>query len=220
MFSKIQKLDVLLSLYVGFIVISELMGAKTFPFSLGPLHLNATVAIFVLPFVYAINDIITELYGKSRAQSVVRSSLLVVAVLIGFSVLATSLPPSHRFATQEPAYDAVFGVSIRIALSSLAAFALSEFTDVLVFAKLRQKFGNRNLWLRTNVSNFLSEFLDTAVFMTLAFYALHTSFGANVGFLASIAIPYWLLRCALSVLETPLVYAGVRWLKGTEGASQ
>lgn len=216
MFS-IQKFDLLLAFYVTCIIISELMGGKTFPlFTIGTFHLNATVVIFVLPFVYAINDIITEVFGKKRAQSMVRSSLVMVFFLLLFSLLATHLPPSKRFLPTENAYETIFGISARISAASLIAFAVSEFSDVLIFAKIRQKLGKKNLWFRTNISNFLSEFLDTAIFMTLAFYALNIPFAQNFSFLAGIALPYWLLRCFMSIIETPLVYLGVKWLKKEE----
>ncbi|OGH11798.1 MAG: hypothetical protein A2857_04895 [Candidatus Levybacteria bacterium RIFCSPHIGHO2_01_FULL_36_15] len=71
---KIQKLDFLISFYIGCIAVSELMGAKTFPLvALGNFKLSASVAIFAIPLIYSINDIITEVHGKERAQSVVRS---------------------------------------------------------------------------------------------------------------------------------------------------
>lgn len=210
---KINRFDLLVSLYIGFIVISELMGAKTFPVSFGSLHLNITVAIFVLPLIYCINDIVVEVYGKERARSMVRSSLAVIFVIIIFSALATALPPSQRFASSEQAYDAVFSASIRMSVASLLAFAISEFNDVFIFAKIRQLFGKKKLWLRTNISNFASEFLDVIIFMSFAFYALDEPILANLQFILSIAIPYWLVRCSMSLLETPLVYIGVNKLR-------
>lgn len=211
---NIQKFDFLSAFYITCVMISELMGAKTFPVtSIGSFHLNATVVIFVLPFIYAANDIIVEVYGKTRAQSIVRSSLFMIFFLLLFSLLATHLPASKRFLTTEPAYGTIFGISARFSAASLIAFAISEFSDVLIFAKLRQKFGKKNLWLRTNISNFASEFLDTAIFMTLAFYAFNMSFVGNFTFIAGIALPYWLLRCFMSIIETPLVYVGVKWLR-------
>ncbi len=195
-------------------MISELMGAKTFPITtIGSFHLNATVVIFILPFIYAANDIIVEVYGKARAQSIVRSSLFMIFFLLLFSLLATHLPPSKRFNPTEPAYETVFGISARFSAASLLAFAISEFTDVFIFSKLKEKLGKKKLWLRTNVSNFVSEFLDTAIFMTLAFYALDVSVASNFSFIAGIAFPYWVLRCFMSIIETPLVYIGVKWLK-------
>ena len=210
---KIQKLDFLISFYIACIMISELMGGKTFPLvAIGTFHLSASVAIFVIPLVYGINDIITEVFGKPRAQSVVRSGLFMVLFLLLFAVLATALPATARFMPMEKAYEQIFGVSIRIATASLIAFAIGEFSDVLIFFRLRQRLGKSKLWLRTNASNFLSQFLDTAIFITLAFYALDKPFVSNFSFLIGIILPYWLLKCFMSVIETPLVYIGVKWL--------
>lgn len=211
---KMQKLDLLISLYIFCIAVSELMGLKTFPlFRLGTFQLNASVGIFVVPVIYSINDVITEVYGKERARSIVRSGLVVVALFLLTSLLFTSLPPSNRFTATEPAYDAIFRTSARIAFASLTAFAAAEFLDVFIFVKVRERFGKKALWLRNNLSNFISEFFDTMLFMTLAFYAFDRSIDANVAFLTSLILPYWLLKCALSVIETPFVYLGVSWLK-------
>src|SRR6266550_3171183 len=111
---NIQKFDFLVAFYITCVIISELMGAKTFPlWSFGSFHLNATVVIFILPFIYAVNDIIVEVYGKERAQSIVRSSLFMIFFLLLFSLLATALPPSKRFAPMNSAYDTIFGISAR-----------------------------------------------------------------------------------------------------------
>ncbi len=211
---KIQKLDFLISFYIACIAVSELMGAKTFPlFTIGNFPVHASVGIFVVPLVYTINDMITEVFGKDRAQSVVRSGLFMVAFFLFFSLLATHLPSSKLFLPTEPAYEKVFNFSTRIAFASLTAFAIGELTDVFIFFKLRQRFGKNALWLRTNVSNFVSEFLDTAIFLTLAFYTLDKPLGINLAFLVSLIIPYWILKCVMSIIETPLVYLGVNWLK-------
>ena len=211
---KINKFDLLVSVYIFCIVASELMGGKTFfLFTVGGFTLNASVAIFLLPLVFTINDIITEVHGKERARSVVRSGLVVIFFILLFSLLATYLPPSKRFAATEPAYDAIFIISARISLASLFAFALAEFLDVFIFSVIRQNLGRRALWLRNNVSNFVSQFVDTTVFMFLAFYALDKDVTSNVTFLVSLIVPYWILKCTMSVLETPFVYLGVKWLR-------
>ncbi len=210
-------MDLLIALYIFCIAASELMGAKTFPVvKVFNYQLNASVAIFVLPLIYSINDVIVEVFGVQRARSVVRSGLLVVFLILLFSLLATSLPPSIRFIAKENAYQQVFTLSARISAASLTAFAIAEFTDVFIFQKMRKKLGKKKLWLRNNVSNFVSEFLDTAVFMVLAFYAFNVSFGDNLVFLWSLILPYWLIKCFMSIIETPLVYAGVKWLKERE----
>lgn len=211
---KIRKYDFLISLYICCIAIAELMGAKTVPlFSIGSLQLSGSVALLVVPLIFTINDVIVEVHGKERARSVVYSGLIVIAILMGMALLATWLPPSQRFAPEEAAYDTIFGKSARMSAASLAAFAIADMLDIWVFTKVREKLGRKALWLRNNASNFVAQLIDTVVFMVLAFYAFDKEFGANASFLIGLIIPYWLLKCSMSIIETPLVYAGVRWLR-------
>lgn len=211
---KIERMDVLIALYIFCIAVSELMGAKTFPlFSIGAFKLNASVAIFTIPVIFSINDVIIEVHGKQRARSVLWSGFLVIFLILLFSLLAISLPPSARFREAEAAYDEVFRRSARIAGASLTAFILAGLLDIAVFARIRERLGRKALWLRNNVSNFISQFFDTSIFMTLAFYSLDRSLGDNVSFLWSLVLPYWLLKSGMSIVETPFVYLGVSWLR-------
>ncbi len=212
---KIDKFDMMVALYVFGIMVAELMGAKTFPVAtIGNFHLNASVAIFVMPLLFMSVDVIVEIYGRERARSLVRIGLLIVLLQILTAWLFTSLSPSKHYAPTSDAYNTIFGTSIRFGLASIAAFAASEFLDVAVFARLRQRMQGRALWLRNNVANFLSQFVDSTVFVALAFYAFNQSFSSNVSFLAGIIIPYYLVRCTMSIAETPLIYLAVGWFRG------
>lgn len=207
-------MDLLVAVYIFCVITSETMGSKTFPLlNTDWLKLNASVSIFLIPFIFTINDIVTEVFGKARARSIVRSSLVVIFLLLMTSVVFTLLPPSVRSAPTEEAYDTIFGKSIRFSAASLIAFAFSDFLDIFIFSRIREKLGKSRLWLRTNASNMIAQFIDAFIFMSLAFYAFDQSFTQNFTFIFSLLIPYWLLRCLLSVVETPIVYWGVRWLK-------
>jgi queuosine precursor transporter len=211
----IQKLDFLIALYVFCTIVSELMGSKTFPiFSIGSFKLNASTAIFVLPIIYSINDVITEVFGPERTRSIIRSSIIMVFLLSLASLFFTSLPPSTRYLKSEPAYDLIFKQTARISIASLLAFALSDILDLAIFMKIRESLGKKALWFRNNASNIISLFFDTVIFMTLAFYAFDKPLSENYSFLVSIVLPYWFMKCFMSVIETPFVYLGVRWLKG------
>ncbi|MCL5410599.1 MAG: queuosine precursor transporter [Patescibacteria group bacterium] len=211
---KINKLDLIVSIYIFCIAVSELMGAKTFPlFKLGTFQLNASVAIFVIPLLFAINDIITEVYGKARARSIIYSGMFIIFLIFLFSIFATFLPPSTRFQMSNNAYVEIFQKSARISAASLISFTVADLLDVYIFSKIRQKLGKKRLWFRTNASNFISQFVDTSFFITLAFYSLGLPFANNFHFLLGLIIPYWLLKCFMSIIETPFVYMGVGWLK-------
>lgn len=217
---NIRKFDLLVALYVFGIMVVELMGAKTFPVAtIGNFHLTASVAIFVMPLLFTSVDVIVEVYGKPRARSVVWSGLIIVCLQVLTAVLFTHLSPSGEYASSNSAYNSIFGTSVRFGFASVLAFAASEILDIVVFSKLRQRMHKKGLWLRNNVANFLSQFVDSAVWTTLAFYAFSESFSGNFSFIAGIVVPYYIVRCLMSVIETPLVYAGVRWMKASPRAS-
>ena len=213
-FNKIEKLDLLVAFYITSLALAEIAGGKTFPLvNLLGYQLNASVAIFLIPLLFTINDVVIEVYGKERARSIVRSGLLMIFFIMMFSLFATWLEPSPRFSGSELAYDSIFFKSARISAASLTAFTLAEFLDIQIFSKIREKLGKSKLWLRSNLSNFISQFVDTTVFLTLAFYAFDLGVEENARFLISLIIPYWLLKCFMSIIETPFVYLGIKWLK-------
>src|SRR5437868_11433681 len=177
---NIKKFDLVVALYIFGVITAELMGSKTFPLiSTSWAHLNASVAIFVLPLLFTMVDVVVEVYGRARARSLVFTGLLVIFLLILLAALATALPPSSRSAPTESSYDTIFHASIRISAASLTAFAVSELMDVAIFARLRDRMKTLALWLRNNVTNFVSQFADSAVFLSLAFYAVHESVHSN-----------------------------------------
>lgn len=200
---KVEKIDFLLGLYIAAVVASELMGAKTFTVG----FLTASVAIFVFPLTYVINDVVIETAGKERAISFMRAGMKILLFLMAFNLLAVALPASSRFAPSSDAYNHVFSKSLRMTLASLVAFYLSEKIDILIFAKIRQRLKKSGLWLRSNVSNIVSQFFDTTIFMFLAFYS-----GDNFFFVWKLIIPYWMLKSLFSIMETPFAYWGVAWV--------
>lgn len=209
-----NKMDVLVGLYIFCIVAAEVMGSKTFPIlTAGNFTLNSGVGLLFIPAVYIIIDIITDVLGKDRAKSVVRTGWLIIILLVFAAFIATSLPPSTRYAPNESAYDLIFTQSIRISIASLTAFVIANLTDIYVFSKIKAKTKEKKLWLRSNLANWISLFLDTAVFIILAFYSFDLSVSENASFLFSLILPYWLLKCLMSIIETPFVYLGVKWLK-------
>ncbi len=217
------KLLILTAIYIFCIIMTETMGVKTSPVGhislhFGPINipqLKVSMAIFFIPFIYCINDVIAQVFGYTMARSVYRISLFCIVALAFFSWLTTALPASMIFMDKEVAYDTIFGQTLRFSLASITAFAVSDLLDVIIFCKLRDKLKGKSLWLSTNLSNFISEGIDGALFVYLAMYIPGTeSFWAgNHAFMWGVILPYWVFRCAMSILATPFVYWGVSWAR-------
>ncbi len=209
-----KRLDYLLAIYITAIVCAELLGSKFITI----FGIPTSVGILALPITFVINDVVSEVAGKERARNFVRSGLYMLVFLLAFVYVARELPPAG-FYQNNAAYRGVFGNSLRVILGSLTAFAVSEFTDVFVFNAMRQKWGQRFLWLRSNLSNFVGQFIDTTVFIFVAFYLSTPAY--DIPKMIAIIVPYWLLKIFFSVIETPFTYWGVHWLRGgqTRGTS-
>jgi uncharacterized integral membrane protein (TIGR00697 family) len=118
----------------------------------------------------------------------------------------------------QPQYAAVFGSSLRMTLASVLSFFISQTFDVAAFDFWKNKTKGKHLWLRNNLSTMTSQFVDTTIFMFLAFYQMTPKFTVPVIF--SMIIPYWLFKVAFALLDTPLCYLGVRWLQNKPLRSQ
>lgn len=213
-FDPLTKLEILVGLYIFCLFASEVMGFKLIPlFQIGDMHFSSSVAIFVLPFIFSINDMIIEVYGIKKALAVSRLGFFVIFLIAVLSLFFTILPPAERFMATNDAYNTVFSFSIRVSIASLVAFAIAQVSDIFIFQKIRSKLGKKSLWIRTNVSNVVGLLIDTMIFMTIARYDFGASFASNVQYLAGLVLPYWIFKCFMSVLITPMTYVGVKWLK-------
>lgn len=210
----INKMDFLVWLYVFCIFASEVMWVKSFPlFTIFGFELNASVAIFLMPLIYSINDVITEVYWRDRMRQIMKLWIFVMFLIIIVSAFFTWLPVTERFAPMSESYNTIFYTSIRMSFASLCAFSFANMLDIIIFSKLRDKMKDKWLWIRTNVSNIVSEWFDTFVFLFLAFYHFNESFEQNLMFILSIWLPYWFLKCIISLINTPFVYWWVKKLK-------
>ena len=101
-------------------------------------------------------------------------------------------------------------MSMRMSLASLISFSISQTVDVNIFLLFKKLSKGKRLWLRNNLSTITSQFIDTVIFMFIAFYQTTPKF--TVAFVFSLIIPYWLFKVLFALLDTPFCYLGVKWL--------
>ena len=202
-----KKILVALSLYLTSLLAANTLGLKIMRFPFG-MHLS--VAVFSFPIVFLTTDVIGEVYGKHMAKNFVLAGFVSTAVFIIYSFLSLAMPWSADGLWAKSGYDLIFGTSIRIAVASIAAFLIAEYQDVFSFFFFSEKLKGRFFWLRSFLSNLWSQFLDTAIFMTIAFAGIY-----NSRTLVSIVITWWLFKVGMGVLYTPLSYLGIYLLRET-----
>ncbi len=202
-----QKVNILLGLFVSAIVAANLLGTKITTI----FGISASVGIFMFPVTFLITDIIEEVYGKKKVVGFIYSGFAALIMVMAFTALSVYLPPASRYGLNAE-YAKIFSPSLRIMIASVTAFIIAQYHDILAFNFWKKKTHGRFLWLRNNASTIVSQFIDTTIFMFIAFYMVTPKFTAD--FIFALIIPYWLLKVVASFIDTPFVYAGVRWLKG------
>lgn len=187
--------------YLGGILAANALAAKLFV--LGPVHVTA--GALAIPIVYLTTDLINELYGERSTRAVIWMGLLANLILVGMSRVCIAVPASPLGATQAE-FVAIFSVTYRVVLASMLAYLVSSMLDARLFSVIKGWTGARHFWLRKNGSTVISQLIDTALFVLVAF----------TGLVPWHVIPWMILgqylaKIIAAPLGTPLTYA-VLWL--------
>ena len=158
---------------------------------------HLSTAIFVFPIVFLMTDVVGEVYGRETSRMFVRMGFYGTLIFLVFNMISNVVPASLDF-MMNSAYNQIFGLSLRFTLASLVAFMVGEYQDVFTFFLLRRVFRGRWFWLRSFLSNFWSQFVDSAIWFGIAFAGVY-SFKVIV----LTMIPWWLFKVGMGVLYTP-----------------
>ena len=200
-----KKVMIALAVYLTALFSANTLGLKIMPFLFGS-HLS--VGVFSFPIVFLMTDVVGEVYGKKTAKMFVLAGFVSTVLFLMFSFISLAMPWSAEGAWVQESYDNVFGISMRVAIASLTAFAVGQYQDVLSFFFFRAKTGKRFFWLRSTLSNIWSQFWDTVLFMLIAFVGVYSNEA-----LFSMIITWWLYKVLMGIFFTPLSYAGLWILK-------
>jgi queuosine precursor transporter len=170
--------------------------------------LTATLGNAMYGTAFLVTDILNEKYGKKEAQKAVWLGFFTLIVMTIIMQLALLFQPHPDDFAQE-SLATIFGIIPRIALGSLAAYLVSQFTDVYIFTYLKKRFPtDGQFWIRNNGSTMVSQLLDTLVFTSIAFlgeYPMHVWF--------EIFVTTYLLKWMISLMDTPFGYIAKRFPK-------
>lgn len=204
--SSRDKVLILLGVFVTALICGNLLGSKVTVI----LGIPVSVGIFAYPLTFLMTDIVEEVHGKKKTRIFIYAGFVALLLTLFLVYVAKIMPPAGFYENND-AYTTIFTNSIRIIIASLVAFILAQFHDIWAFNFWKKKTKNKFLWLRNNLSTIMSQFIDTTLFIFIGFFAVTPAY--NVPTMFSMIIPYWLLKVAFAILDTPLVYLGVRWLK-------
>lgn len=161
------------------------------------------------PFAYMLGDVLTEVWGFKTAKKVIWLTFFCNVLLVLSTFTGVLLPYPDYMAETANAYAVIFGYVPRIVLASLIAFLGGELLNAWTMVKIKEKTGERLLWVRTIGSSMVGYTFDTIVFVLIAFAGT-----APVRDLIFMIVVQYVAKLGIEALgATPMAYALISFMK-------
>ncbi len=227
---------VLAGTFVTLLVLTNIVGTKLFSSPLNP-EWALTTGILTYPFTFLATDIVSEVYGKKRADFMVVVGFCMSMLMLLILQMAMRVPPHPAWVTDmgffadgwragadmpeqtglqgyQHAFESVFAVNGILLFGSMLAYATAQLTDNFLFHSLKRLTHGKYLWLRNNASTWVSQLVDTLIVNSILFYL---GFGMELMLGLQIMMVIYLHKVIIAALDTPLVYLGVYLVRKAVG---
>lgn len=214
---------VLVSAFSVVLVLTNVVGVKLFTFSFFGLleePITLTSGIVTYPLTFLFTDVVSELYGKRRADFMVVLGFFLSFMMLGIVALVTGLPGSEVWvnrdlgftdvAGMQRAFETVFTLPGVLVAASMSAYLTAQLLDNRLFHLWRRLTKGKHLWLRNNGSTVLSQFVDTVIVNSIF---LGWGMGLSASVVWSIILANYICKVCLAALDTPLIYLAIAFLK-------
>ncbi|MCB1041821.1 MAG: queuosine precursor transporter [Acidobacteria bacterium] len=194
---------ILCAFFIASLLTGNMLVFKAFDVPL-PFVGSATLICGIIPYpiTFLCTDLISELYGKRRADAVVIAGFLVSIYMLLVIQTGRAVPLSHF---QDPIvqeqYDAVFGQSVRAIFASMVAYLVAQLLDVRIYHFWKRWTNGKHLWLRNNGSTLISQLVDTILVITILFSGVWTTKQ-----IISVIIASYVFKALVALADTPLMY--------------
>ena len=202
-------------LFVTSLIVSNLIFKKFFyyyPFNsslFGVKLFEISVGILPYPITFLITDLISEIYGKKKANEVVFGGIIASFFAMGIIYISNVVPATSWSPVSDEMFSTVFGSTSIAVISSMLAYLFAQFVDIQIYHFWKSITKGKHLWLRNNFSTFLSQFIDTATVLILL-----CSFGEIQWRLFNgLLMGGFLFKVIIAALDTPILYIFVFFIR-------
>lgn len=167
-------------------------------------YVELSAGVMLYPITFLISDLITEHYGKKKAEETVLTSFLISIITSMLIVFLSSLPASNWSpVSQEEFAHVLEGFSLGTS-ASITAIYFAQLIDIKIFLWLKTKTQGRHLWLRNNISTIISQFVDTTIVLLIL-----TVFGIlDPRHYFHVFISSMIFKIFAAIIDTPFCYLG------------
>lgn len=212
-----QKIYFILGgLFIASLVVSNLIFQKFFywyPFGdftfSGAKFFEISVGIIPYPITFLVTDIISEIYGKKKANQVVTVGIFasIFSLLIVF--VADKVPAIETSPVTNELFSKVFGQTALAVFASMTAYLFAQYIDIQVYHFWKKLTKGKMLWLRNNFSTITSQAIDTfsVLFLLCSFNILPWNVFGKL-FISGFAF-----KVFIALIDTPFMYLAVYYFR-------
>ncbi|MFK7990958.1 MAG: queuosine precursor transporter [Sandaracinaceae bacterium] len=133
------------------------------------------LAVGVLPYpvTFLCTDLISEIYGRRRANQVVSVGLLLNAWVVLILWLGGALPGFEGEDQESSVFFQLQALAFSAVTASMAAYVTAQFVDVQLFHFWKRLTKGKHLWLRNNGSTLVSQLVDAIAVTLVTHYLSH-----------------------------------------------
>lgn len=206
--------DLIVGTFVGLLLISNIGATKLI--EIGPFLTDGGALLF--PLTYVLGDVLAEVFGLDRARRAIVLGFVLSALMSLTFLIVAAAPPAAEWDNQE-AWVSVLGFVPRIVVASLLGYLAGQLLNALVLVRIKERFGERRLWVRLISSTVVGEFADTLVFCSIAFGPLGAWMGGgsiSLPALLNYTLVGWGYKTAVEIVLLPLTYRIIAAIKRRE----
>lgn len=209
---KEQIFLVLAGIFIACLICSNLILQKFFSWSFfGLYQFELSVGIIPYPITFLCTDLISEIYGKKRADQVVIAGFIGSLFILILMLIANTVPATLWSPVEQKTFSQVFGLFAPAIIASMFAYLTAQFIDIRLFHFWKDLTQGKHLWLRNNGSTIVSQLIDTcSVLFILCFFGVISWDKFSVLFQNG-----FIFKVLFALADTPFFYLGV-WLLNRE----
>jgi uncharacterized integral membrane protein (TIGR00697 family) len=194
---------ILAAIFLSSLVTSNLIFQKFFHWSpFGIYTFELSVGILPYPVTFIVTDLVSEIYGKKRANQMVFTGFTASFFTLLIVVVADAAPATPWSPIGNDTFSKVFGFTFVAVGASMTAYLIAQLVDVQLYHFWKKLTKGKHLWLRNNASTFSSQFIDTLVVL-LILCSLDVIQWSKFG---GLLINGFLFKVLVAAADTPLVY--------------
>lgn len=156
------------AIFIASLVSCNLIFQKFFTWTpFGLYHFEISVGLIPYPITFLVTDIVSEIYGRRRADQIVISGLIASIFVMTLILIAQAVPQTDWSPVSDKEFSTVFGLFGPAVFASMCAYLAAQFIDIRLFHFWKRLTKGRHLWLRNNGSTIISQLIDTIMVVSL-----------------------------------------------------